>query len=134
MKYIFILTFVLIVASLSAQKSMRIAQDSIIYLTAEQEAFMIDKETKYLLKTGPLQFEQKLSEAFSINLLLAPELLYGRIFIPTSEETSLFSAYLQAETELRYYYKLPRLIKDGKQIQETTESFFSSDFKVGKIF
>jgi hypothetical protein len=125
---------VLIVASLSAQKSMRIAQDSIIYLTAEQEAFMIDKETKYLLKTGPLQFEQKLSEAFSINLLLAPELLYGRIFIPTSEETSLFSAYLQAETELRYYYKLPRLIKDGKQIQETTESFFSSDFKVGKIF
>ncbi len=124
----------LIVASLSAQKSMRIAQDSIIYLTAEQEAFMIDKETKYLLKTGPLQFEQKLSEAFSINLLLAPELLYGRIFTPTSEETSLFSAYLQAETELRYYYKLPRLIKDGKQIQETTESFFSSDFKVGKIF
>lgn len=132
MKNIFILTFVLIVASLSAQESTKIAQDSVVYLTAEQEAFMIDKETKYLFKTRPLQVEQKLSEAFSINFFFAPELLFGRVLTSTSNETFLSSVYLEAETELRYYYKLPRLIKEGKQANNLSSSYFGFGGRFGK--
>lgn len=132
MKNIYILLFALLGASLSAQEGKNIAKDTVAYLTAEQEAFMIDKETKYLFKTSPLQYEQKLSKAFSFNLLFVPELLFGRKLTADSDETYLSSIFLQGEAELRYYYKLPRLIKEGKQANNLSSSYLSFGGRYGK--
>jgi hypothetical protein len=132
MKNILTLVIVLITNCICAQESMGLSQDTVVYLTSEQEAFMIDKETKFLFKTSPLQFERKLSEAFSINLSIAPELLYGRKVTEDSNELFLSSIYLQSEAELRYYYKLPRLIKEGKQANNLSSTYVGLGGRYGE--
>ncbi|MFT4533319.1 MAG: hypothetical protein ACJA1A_000772 [Saprospiraceae bacterium] len=114
MKNIFIVIFIAIAAGMSGQSVDQFSQDSVLYLTAEQEAFMIDKETKYLFKTGPLGFERKISQAFSINAAFSP--------------TYSGSGGLQVTTgaEVRYYYKLSKLIKEGRQANNLSSEYFSA--------
>jgi len=132
MKFLFIIPFMVAVWSISGQMDQANLQDSILYLTAEQEAFMIDKETKSLFKTSPLQYEQKLGEAFSINLTVVPDLFYGRIISMDSDETYLSNIFLQGEAEIRYYYKLPQLIKEKKQANNLSSSYFAFGVKYGE--
>ncbi len=101
-------------AVISGQTVDNYKQDSVLYLTDEQEAFMIDKETKYLIKTGPLAYEQKLSESFSINTSIIP-------FYSTDNGFGI-----RSDLELRYYYKLSKLIKEGKQANNLSSEYFSA--------
>ena len=99
---------------MSGQSVDQFSQDSVLYLTTEQEAFMIDKETTYLIKTGPLGFESKLSQAYSINTIFQPGY------------TRLSGLNAKAGLELRYYYKMPKLIKEGKQANNLSSEYFSA--------
>ena len=125
MKNLFSFLFILTLSTHTiAQKSVEMMSDSVAYLTAEQEAFMIDKETKSLLKTGPLQYERKLSNALSINLSVIPNFTVGVETVGSEDKLLLSNIFLQSEVELRYYYKLPRLIKEGKQANNLSSSYF----------
>ena len=87
-------------------------QDSVVYLTDAQEAFMIDKETKYLIKAGPIGYEQKLSPSFSINSFIHPSNIQSALKI-------------ESGLELRYYYKLANLIKEGKQANNLSSEYIA---------
>jgi len=114
MKQLILLICMAISAAISGQTEDNYKQDSVIYLTDEQEAFMIDKETKYLIKLGPLAYEQKLSESFSINTSI----------LPTYTSNNGFG--IRSDVELRYYYKLSNLIKEGKQANNLSSEYFSA--------
>ena len=114
MKNILIVIFIAVSAVMFGQSLDQYSQDTVLYLTAEQEAFMIDKETKYLIKIDPIGFERKISNAFSINAAFSPS-------YSGSEGLQSF-----VSTELRYYYKLSKLIKEGKQANNLSSEYFSA--------
>lgn len=114
MKYTFTAIFIAFAAIMSGQSLDKFSQDSVLYLTDEQEAFMIDKETKFLFKTGPIGIERKLSQAFSINAVFQPR-YSGRDGLRG-----------KAGVEIRYYYKMPRLIREGKQANNLSSEYFSA--------
>lgn len=114
MKTIFIAIFIAYAAIITGQSLSEFSQDSVLYLTDKQEAFMIDKETKYLFKTGPLGFEKKLNESISLNT----------VFQPTYSGASGFR--LESGLELRYYYKMSKLIEQGKQADNLSSEYFSA--------
>lgn len=107
-------------------------KDSVIYLTPQEEAFMIDKETKYLFKVIPLgaslvgiatrqslsfAFEKKVSQAFSISLLAdLPQFYNGR----GSNGELVKNVNWRLGSELRHYYQMSRLIKNNKQADNLT--------------
>lgn len=122
MKNIITIAIMAFAAMLTGQSSGKVQQDTVVYLTDAQEAFMIDKETKYLFKIGPLGFERKLSESFSINL----------IFQPTYSASS--GLRLESGAELRYYYKMKRLISEGKQANNLSSEYVSTGIDYDGLF
>jgi len=109
-------------------------EDSILYITPQEEAFMIDKETKSLFKIQPLRysladvnrlrnfsfaFEQKLSNAFSISPI---------VNIDFNNNIAGESNRVGLGMEVRYYYKLPKLIKEQKQANNLSSNYFAASF------
>jgi len=107
-------------------------EDSILYLTPQEEAFMIDKKTTSLFKIQPLNnslrnsvlentlyltFEQKLNKSFSISPILH-----------LSNYSDLEGVNIGLGLEFRYYYKLARLIKEKKQANNLSSNYFASSF------
>jgi len=113
MKTIYIAIFIVYAAIITGQSLSEFSQDSVLYLTDKQEAFMIDKETKYLIKTGPLGFEKKLTESISLNSVFQPTYSGAR------------GLRIETGLELRYYYKIKKLIEQGKQANNLSSEYFS---------
>jgi len=110
-------------------------EDSILYVTPQEEAFMIDKESKYLFKIQPLRnslvdinrlrtfsfaFEQKLGTSFSISPIVNLDIKDNSF--PGSKTTA------DLGFEFRYYYKLAELIKQKKQANNLSSNYFASSF------
>ena len=130
-------------ASVFSQTFQEAMPDSVIYLTPEEEAFMIDKETKSLFKFYPnatslldvatrqpfsFAFEQKISSAFSVSLLagfprtVTLQALTGQLWKGTHWRGGL---------ELRYYYQMPGLIKKNKQANNLSGNYFGIKYERG---
>ena len=99
--------------------SKSLLQDSVLYLTAAQEAFMIDKETKGLFKTSPLAYERKLSKALSINFEFQPTAVVADFY-----SFGAISLNLGGNLELRNYWRLPELIRSGKQANNLSSEYY----------
>jgi len=108
--------------------------DSILYVTPEEEAFMIDKKTTSLFKIQPLSnsftdrirgntfsfaFEQKLNKSFSISPI---------INLDISNDIEVLKSNVGLGVEFRYYHKLSRLIKEKKQANNLSSNYFASSF------
>lgn len=115
---LFIFALMLITLNTYAQTNV-MNIDSVVYLTPEQEAFMIDKETKSLFKTGPLAYEQKLSESISFNL-------ESKIDIGLEDDFKFRLLALGFNLEARNYFKLPKLIKEGKQANNLSSTYYAA--------
>ncbi len=115
--------------------------DSVIYLTPAEEAFMIDKETKSLFKVfsqetsveniGTKQnlfiaFERKISNALSVSLLTrSPQ----RTSLTYPNGESIDRLFWQGGLELRYYYKMPGLIKKKQQANNLSSNYIGAKYE-----
>ncbi len=115
--------------------------DSVIYLTPVEEAFMIDKETKSLFKIYPFgsslvnvatkqtlsfAFEKKVSNGLSFSLLANfPQSARIRDFNGQLEK----GLHWRGGLELRYYYKMPGLIKKNKQANNLSGNYFGAKYE-----
>lgn len=85
------------------------SQDSIIYLTNNDEVFLLDKKTRIAVKTTPLSVEAKIGKAFSI--------------IPQIEHLSNVNYFA---VEGRYYYQMANRIKAGLQANNISGRYISA--------
>lgn len=90
-------------------------QDSVVYLTAVDEALLLDKEAKLVFKTNPLSLEMKVGKAFSI--------------IPSVDKILIDTRKIGVET--RYYHKMARRIEEGKQANNISGPYISTKAEVG---
>ncbi len=130
-KFLNLLFALCLITSLKGQSNTEFNKDSVRYLTPNEEAFMIDKETKSLFKITPFgilfsqfsnqqfcafTFEQKIGKAFSIlpSVTVARNEFLG--------DTDLgFSSSLN----MRYYYHMKRRIEAGIQANNLTGKYIS---------
>ncbi len=107
-----------------------VSSDSINYLTAEDEAFMIDKKTNYLIKFNPvlsgieslidqkvftIGIEKKIGKAFSIT----PTITFN--YTNNFEELNSYNVNL----ELRYFFEMKKRIKQNLQASNLSGKYIS---------
>ena len=90
-------------------------QDSVIYVTAKDEALLLDKETKFVFKTNPLSFEVKVGKSFSVIPHLGDLILSPR----------------KVGVETRYYHNMARRIREGRQASNISGRYISAIAKSG---
>lgn len=138
------LIFLLIGGStLYAQSFQQDLKDSVIYLSPQDEAFMIDKETKYLFKISSeensladiatnqsfsVAFERKLSKAFSLSVMANSPRSYD---LWNQQNILVKTLYWRVGAELRYYYHMPGKIKQKKQANNLSGAYFGAQFVRG---
>lgn len=107
--YIVLLLFV---SQLSGQNKM--ARDSIKYATEGE--ILESKAMNRLLKSSPLSYEHKVAPAISLSAILYPRAIANR---------SLLNLSLNLGIEGRYYYKMNRRVKSGKQASNLSGNYIS---------
>jgi len=114
-KLLFGFVFYFLAGSLFGQ-SPSILTDSVLYVTDHDEAFMMDKETKALVKTGPLALELKVGTAFSLSAVLIPD---------SYSFDTISGLGVGVGLEARYYYQMKELINKGLQSNNLSGNYFS---------
>jgi len=134
-----ILSFLCILLSLSYVngQSSNLQEDSILYITPADEAFMIDKESTSLLKVSSpfnslvnvgsqqaliVAFEQKISTALSV----IPSVDINFIQFENFKISSI-----RLGAELRYYYRMKNLIQNKKQANNLSSNYFAVSYGNG---
>jgi len=108
MKNVFLLMIIFwcMAISLVAQRS-EDRVDSIVYITNNDKARLIDKKAKFVFKTSPLAIEAKVAKDVSI--------------IPTID----IRYKIPISIESRYYYKMRKRIKEGLQSNNISGPYIS---------
>lgn len=132
-----IIFFSITFSTINAQSIPSSNEDTLLYLTPTEVAFMIDKETKYLLKSSfsarpfpnafahfqnKISLEFKLNKSFSLsaNFNSTSYIFFGNGF-DSDFEIDQFSTGL----ELRYYPSLAKRIENGAQANNLSANYIS---------
>ena len=128
----YILFFVFLSIIMTAQDAFR--TDTIVYVTPEEEAFMIDKDTKGLLKFNPLVFSLPgINESIQFDLGYEFKVgkyfsIFPRIHVDYLESTNKVNR-LGGNLESRFYYGQKERFKNGSYVNNLSGKFIGGFYE-----